>query len=214
MWLSVSPIGSSPLQPAQGWGCAASGGTFSIPNRIEPSATVCVYGGCESSDHFQYPQSDRALCNHELITQAEKALAAFSIPNRIEPSATGPGRHQCHTEIDLSVSPIGSSPLQPFPILVHRAVPVAFSIPNRIEPSATLGGGYVCRNGSNFQYPQSDRALCNYAYPRIPDPPPPDFQYPQSDRALCNQLLNKLPGTRHCSLSVSPIGSSPLQLRQ
>ena len=86
--LSVSPIGSSPLQqtllermleecrsfsipnriePSATLGVSVETInrrlTFSIPNRIEPSATwweedwdLCVF-------LFQYPQSDRALCN-------------------------------------------------------------------------------------------------------------------------------------------------------
>ena len=141
--------------------------SFSIPNRIEPSATIpseitnCI------GNLFQYPQSDRALCN----------LFGGTIGNRME---------------KLSVSPIGSSPLQPplaicmtsvtrsFSIpnriepsatvlkpRVSRLLPLSFSIPNRIEPSATN-----CRHAAqdamygNFQYPQSDRALCNTHPPR------------------------------------------------
>ena len=61
--LSVSPIGSSPLQQRGEGELLRVTTTFSIPNRIEPSATLEVATGI-------------------------KKYFTFSIPNRIEPSAT------------------------------------------------------------------------------------------------------------------------------
>ena len=90
--------------------------TFSIPNRIEPSATKSFDG-----------------LSKEEIT--------FSIPNRIEPSATDFDESKRGHPFCLSVSPIGSSPLQ-------------------------LGGtDDLVQTGYHFQYPQSDRALCNSPRP-------------------------------------------------
>ena len=138
--------------------------TFSIPNRIEPSATTVAAAPRPLPPDFQHPQSDRALCNCDARPRA--------IPDR------GP-----------------------------------FSIPNRIEPSAT-GGEVIIRLGLRvFQYPQSDRALCN-SFPRGSNRRyTTSFQYPQSDRALCNSST-----VQYCdaglALSVSPIGSSPLQLKR
>ena len=159
--LSVSPIGSSPLQQHRSVRGGAHARSFSIPNRIEPSATEEPRGGVSSLPLFQYPQSDRALCN--LVQVYHKAAAS-----------------------SLSVSPIGSSPLQP-----ARC---------RRSPIQNLF----------FQYPQSDRALCN-GPPPSPEARQRHFQYPQSDRALCNRR-NSPPGCTAPKLSVSPIGSSPLQL--
>ena len=183
--LSVSPIGSSPLQLTTPLPSIATMISFSIPNRIEPSATpvrpvrqpdehalsVSPIGSsplqqCEIEyEHgpepvFQYPQSDRALCN-----QGDSAFP--------------------RAPVRLSVSPIGSSPLQPGKQAEKQVLPAPFSIPNRIEPSATWGRGRCWTLRSGFQYPQSDRALCNLPA-RLKPQTPPLFQYPQSDRALCN----------------------------
>ena len=184
--LSVSPIGSSPLQlpecyarcwPGCGfqypqsdralcnrswrWAASSADVTFSIPNRIEPSATVGVVYVVVQFQHFQYPQSDRALCNTKDDGNGISRHAPFSIPNRIEPSAT----------LDKA--------------LHASRVLGTFSIPNRIEPSAT----------ANATAPLNARTF---------------FQYPQSDRALCNRKHYHCRGLRQY-LSVSPIGSSPLQ---
>ena len=110
----------------------------------------------------------------------------------------------------------------------------SFSIPNRIEPSATRRDRVHAGERGSFQYPQSDRALCNqvdtkvyvrqvptFSIPNRIEPsattssqPPatPDhrFQYPQSDRALCN-CVREVRAVAKDMLSVSPIGSSPLQ---
>ena len=113
--LSVSPIGSSPLQldtffhvtsHSHGFqypqsdralcnrfgqdGDEQEPVAFSIPNRIEPSATLWIEAGGKKDEDFQYPQSDRALCNLRLECCNQYLGIAFSIPNRIEPSATRP----------------------------------------------------------------------------------------------------------------------------
>ena len=162
-------------------------GAFSIPNRIEPSATICIGIFPVGCVNFQYPQSDRALCNFGSGRRRPPMIASFSIPNRIEPSATNwltaggllavlfqypqSDRALCNRDrlgrrrrvCALSVSPIGSSPLQPIIPVTYGSVgsklsvspigssplqlpssranataPLTFSIPNRIEPSATL----------------------------------------------------------------------------
>jgi len=62
---------------------------------------------------------------------------------------------------------------------------VTFSIPGRIELSATERGVRPGAGETDFQYPRSDRVVCNYgrllAYVWLPD-----FQYPRSDRVVCN----------------------------
>ena len=159
--LSVSPIGSSPLQPLAGVGFLTYRFAFSIPNRIEPSATAWllrvttpdlplsvspigssplqqIYEDPASVPQpcFQYPQSDRALCNRLRAALERVRSRSFSIPNRIEPSAT----QGVKRNISFYVS---------------------FSIPNRIEPSATPVLRKKYSPVQSFQYPQSDRALCN-----------------------------------------------------
>ena len=88
---------------------------------------------------FQYPQSDRALCNLLRDNTEVEFYDAFSIPNRIEPSATVVTGGRSGGKTRLSVSPIGSSPLQLF------------------------SGVKAAVEALTFQYPQSDRALCNQA---------------------------------------------------
>ena len=184
---------------------------------------------------FQYPQSDRALCN---AGREGVFLAVFSLS--VSPIGSSPlqptyRRHQrrrrkrfqypqsdralcnrAHREsrrrrpTRLSVSPIGSSPLQLVHIQVYPPDLGTFSIPNRIEPSATRPPHLSAGGERDFQYPQSDRALCN-AQPGLIFVQPVTlsvspigssplqllpkgagvfqyivFQYPQSDRALCN----------------------------
>ena len=159
--LSVSPIGSSPLQRFSLKQSNSNIPAFSIPNRIEPSATRYAALLFLDLKRFQYPQSDRALCNLSGSLRGMVSRDAFSIPNRIEPSATSrdckeyhrrrlfqypqSDRALCNLEtalgflvtLSLSVSPIGSSPLQPTSLAIQRRGQPAFSIPNRIEPSAT-----------------------------------------------------------------------------
>jgi len=112
-------------------------------------------------------------------------LEPFSIPGRIELSAT--------------------------PSAVRRIWLIAtFSIPGRIELSATIFGGSVGNRVLGFQYPRSDRVVCNNvcarsgpAIGRLSVSPvgssclqqkaicpvcgeETTFQYPRSDRVVCN----------------------------
>ena len=160
--LSVSPIGSSPLQLKMVCRLVRQITAFSIPNRIEPSATLAVWGhGQEhnllsvspigssplqlrrrSPGAMWLPSLSVSPIGSSPLQQLAAgdpiiAIHTFSIPNRIEPSATLPSPVGWTTILRLSVSPIGSSPLQ----LV-------------IIPSPSFLVGF-------FQYPQSDRALCN-----------------------------------------------------
>ena len=92
------------------------------------------------------------------------------------------------------------------------ALPFAFSIRIRIESSATLDRGQVRHAVQAFQYPHSDRIICNkrpgiwpacrtssfsiririessatYAEMLLEDEAV-IFQYPHSDRIICNPL--------------------------
>jgi len=111
--LSVSPVGSSCLQPCNGWGMAPL------------------------SSFFQYPRSDRVVCNDEVGGPGSTCTFTFSIPGRIELSATQSGRVQPFYVVQLSVSPVGSSCLQRQKEVLWRAGLLPFSIPGRIELSAT-----------------------------------------------------------------------------
>mgnify|MGYP000055861539 CR=1 FL=1 len=166
-YLSVSPIGSSPLQLERvgergAWPARC---TFSIPNRIEPSATrlpghpvaegprlsVSPIGSSPlqptlprrylpyTSLRFQYPQSDRALCNLRFSpTLCMIASETFSIPNRIEPSAT-----ETAMRTGMNTFRAFSIPNRIEPSATDScnnftaSADLTFSIPNRIEPSAT-----------------------------------------------------------------------------
>ena len=139
--LSVSPIGSNPLQHRQSPRPTPGGvGSFSIPNRIEPSATNFSTAARSRGILFQYPQSDRTLCN-SLAARLTMRSHSFSIPNRIEPSATTATKAIIPVHFGLSVSPIGSNPLQPGIPPGFNCLLVPFSIPNRGKDS-----GYAFRN--------------------------------------------------------------------
>ena len=147
-----------------------SPGTFSIPNRIEPSATCTGQRSGRLPNHFQYPQSDRALCN--------------------SPPSSG-----CCGKTRLSVSPIGSSPLQRPICRPTSGTNTTFSIPNRIEPSATSIRDIPTTWPTTFSIPNRIEPSAT-----LPLPSPPTvllhFQYPQSDRALCNFSLYCLVSAR------------------
>ena len=160
---------------------------------------------------FQYPRSDRAHCNRPTGMGGGPPPNAFSILGRIEPTATNamdearlanyrlsvssvgssplqlPRSPACPPGPELSVSSVGSSPLQPPP--GHATALIlgdTFSILGRIEPTATsTTSSNPCFKTVNFQYPRSDRAHCNlFACSGWPCTP---------------------------WLSVSSVGSSPLQ---
>jgi hypothetical protein len=111
---------------------------------------------------------------------------------------------------------------------------VPFSIRNRIESSATPAARLSGSDDPAFQYPQSDRIVCNFcsfvalfhhsstfsirnriessATPRdlARGDLPAGFQYPQSDRIVCNSN-HPHPVHAQAALSVSAIGSNRLQ---
>ena len=161
---------------------------------------------------FQYPRSDRAHCNPgDLLRLADRA-GSFSILDRIEPTATRPGPQPGPPAPDLSVSSVGSSPLQrPDPV---RAVwlSVGFQYPrsDRAHCNHALDPRRAGRIGA-FQYPRSDRAHCNVAAQWPTRVGEEVFQYPRSDRAHCNRRIC-LRDAGPIFLSVSSVGSSSLQL--
>ena len=118
--------------------------------------------------NFQYPQSDRALCNRSSALSTLPPWITFSIPNRIEPSATRSSLRIARTLIPFSI-PNRIEPSATAPDAKRGVTDLwSFSIPNRIEPSATLVPNWARRRDVNFQYPQSDRALCNWMAQPIP----------------------------------------------
>ena len=155
------------------------------------------------------------------------AACSFSILGRIEPTATPIGGGIWHETSHLSVSSVGSSPLQldwaaggpgafgSFSIL-GRIEPTAtprhkpwkredidaFSILGRIEPTAT---SQVRPDPSgpraSFQYPRSDRAHCNLSGGRG-TLRLTIFQYPRSDRAHCNRTTHRGPHGRELPFSI------------
>jgi len=186
--LSVSSFGSNPLQLKSQSSLSSLILTFSILVRIEPSATVAQYRG-----------RNRATVTFSILVRIEPSATevvnlvsqiikeTFSILVRIEPSATLVVFHADHHVND------------------------AFSILVRIEPSATIAEALavtgnaklsVSSFGSNplqqpfvgccaiarlhFQYPRSDRTLCNEVRHVANRALAAAFQYPRSDRTLCN----------------------------
>ena len=209
---------------------------FSILGRIEPTATPEGRGGPNGADPFQYPRSDRAHCNREasplaVITaqsfqypRSDRAHCntkfadppipespPFSILGRIEPTATPEWFCGHRGSKRLSVSSVGSSPLQRLRPSRARQAGGSFSILGRIEPTAT----WIKHRFPVFPLILSVSSVGSSPLqrPAIPEhrAPLPDFQYPRSDRAHCNRhewLVYPSP----FQLSVSSVGSSPLQL--
>ena len=161
---------------------------------------------------FQYPQSDRAHCNWYTLgrNMEREALSVSSVGSSPLQQAEG-AEWKC-SACQLSVSSVGSSPLQRAHVLLHR------------HPAV------------NFQYPQSDRAHCNDRGLRDPAGGLQSFSIlsriePTATLAGLRSLLGRLWAfsilsrieptatmrasqvlTRCFSLSVSSVGSSPLQL--
>ena len=86
---------------------------------------------------------------------------------------------------------------------------LAFSIRIRIESSAT--GRFSPRHSMDFgfQYPHSDRIICNIES-NIVSELGRNFQYPHSDRIICNSGVLRAHGVGQF-LSVSAFGSNHLQ---
>ena len=138
--------------------------------------------------------------------------STFSIRIRIESSATGRVERGGTLEYLLSVSAFGSNHLQPTSALVLVSTICTFSIRIRIESSATCNGLQHPEACQCFQYPHSDRIICNTtnfsAMPELCFA----FQYPHSDRIICNSL-RRFTGAAIADLSVSAFGSNHLQRR-
>ena len=211
--LSVSSVGSSPLQLEPSHRKRRGSTPFSILGRIEPTATSRT-GLCapKTSLLFQYPRSDRAHCNRQTPLRPSRPLPPFSILGRIEPTATRissthplpsrifqyPRSDRAHcnhrrgqdegTEGDLSVSSVGSSPLQRLIEASAVGLSGAFSILGRIEPTAT------CRH-SGGGFGKSPLSVSSVGSSPL-------------------QLLLALGASHRGWLSVSSVGSSPLQPSQ
>ena len=188
--LSVSSVGSSPLQLWISRISHGATISFQYPRSDRAHCNFDVEAGEDDGEYnFQYPRSDRAHCNLPdedripgphlelsvssvgssplqpcLLSRLDRgATSSFSILGRIEPTATARAQLPTHLRVSrLSVSSVGSSPLQP-PTLPPSAGSVSpFSILGRIEPTATPQD---IINGPpqhhHFQYPRSDRAHCN-----------------------------------------------------
>ena len=192
-------------------GLLRPGGSFSILGRIEPTATppqhVLRRGsslfqyprsdrahcnprplrrGFSAEELFQYPRSDRAHCNHSPARPITMTATTFSILGRIEPTATRLARRVLGGEAALSVSSVGSSPLQLEVTAFLQVFCVAFSILGRIEPTATP----TPSSASSWRFPLSVSSVGSSP-----------LQLP----------LGRLGDAQIDDLSVSSVGSSPLQ---
>ena len=114
--------------------------TFSIPIRIVSSATLWGKDGSVSWYIFQYPHSDRKLCNSREAASCSLHKLTFSIPIRIVSSAT-------------------------YILTSQLSTWHTFSIPIRIVSSATKLFMLFEQSKCAFQYPHSDRKLCNECFP-------------------------------------------------
>ena len=162
---------------------------FSILGRIEPTATFLTFAArwAENVSDFQYPRSDRAHCNIGRVNERCDPPNSFQYPRS--------DRAHCNLLFWLLMA-AGEGP---------------FSILGRIEPTATTAVALLAYREEGFQYPRSDRAHCNLTLRLFRNWTPPAFQYPRSDRAHCNFFrVGGIP--LDLVLSVSSVGSSPLQL--
>ena len=183
MILSVSAIGSSSLQQHERLVCA---GADCLSVSAIGSSSLQLETGMVSLDYvnFQYPQSDRVVCNAHIL----------------------PG---IASNVYLSVSAIGSSSLQQ-PYSTGLDWPVKnFQYPqsDRVVCNSTR---FVHPTLSHsFQYPQSDRVVCNIRlsgmYGRVLF-----FQLSAIGSSSLQPLQNRAIAGR-LGLSVSAIGSSSLQ---
>ena len=186
---------------------------------------------------FQYPRSDRAHCNSWTGLSLDRSKTTFSILGRIEPTATlhgGPAggtgaanlsvssvgssplqrrwrRLRARGGWTLSVSSVGSSPLQRWAVSGVKSTPLTFSILGRIEPTATSLTTHFPAGGTPFQYPRSDRAHCNPRASLSPSKPPWTFSILGRIEPTATPPPIHLGAARTGDLSVSSVGSSPLQ---
>ena len=133
---------------------------------------------CTSAAGFQYPQSDRALCNWLGYVPWPADFELSVSPIGSSPLQPVEVSIPLDDPVTLSVSPIGSSPLQPRARPRQSRQLSSFSIPNRIEPSATGRGATSPLASTTFQYPQSDRALCNISPAETTTTGRPPFSIP------------------------------------
>ena len=96
-------------------------------------------GAGEQDNDFQYPRTDRGVCNTPPAAQCARYLRSFSILERIVVCATRDSRVRAGCVICLSVSSNGSWCVQPRP-----------------SSKSEISQG-------NFQYPRTDRGVCNPA---------------------------------------------------
>jgi hypothetical protein len=135
--LSVSAIGSNRLQRSQSRAKPWRNECFQYPQSDRIVCNRQLTPPLRKPMDFQYPQSDRIVCNSKFWVRRKSRRWPFSIRNRIESSATM-----------LEIARLGQT--------------VPFSIRNRIESSATPAARLSGSDDPAFQYPQSDRIVCNY----------------------------------------------------
>ena len=182
--LSVSAFGSNHLQLIVEVKKAESEETFSIRIRIESSATSASCEKPKAFTSFQYPHSDRIICN-PIVWLLVRIISILSVSafgsnhlQRYKPT-------QAQQLLSLSVSAFGSNHLQqgfnacstprqsPFSIRIRiessatseppqrHSRQHSFSIRIRIESSATRKPHRQSAQDERFQYPHSDRIICN-----------------------------------------------------
>ena len=133
---------------------------FSIRIRIESSATRGGSQQRRTMSAFQYPHSDRIICNScvtgTFTPSIRLSVSAFG-SNHLQPIYAEEFGHGT----ELSVSAFGSNHLQRTFIAPFAPSGSAFSIRIRIESSATNTAIEIIKNYLAFQYPHSDRIICN-----------------------------------------------------
>ena len=146
--ISLLPPGSSGLS-------VSSNGSWCV----QPSWTSTLSA---NSGTFQYPRTDRGVCNFAMALIADG-------------------------EASLSVSSNGSWCVQLLiAMFVWQAI-YSFSILERIVVCATLQEFEKGARVSNFQYPRTDRGVCNKVT-RLVVAVLLAFQYPRTDRGVCNNF--------------------------
>ena len=160
---------------------------------------------------FQYPRSDRFLCNHTLDPFYSRVTSVFQYPRSDRFLCNCNNLSVFPISVKLSVSSFGSFPLQRQSGLTNvcRRCTLSVSSFGSFPLQRQSGLTNVCRRctlsvssfGSfplqrqrtqqwnlyqpSFQYPRSDRYLCNVQV-LFGLPEERSFQYPRSDRYLCN----------------------------
>jgi len=111
--LSVSSVGSSPLQPRPGAGDGGVLSAFQYPRSDRAHCNVYMFGAVSHDEGlFQYPRSDRAHCN-QLVSLVARSISRFQYPRSDRAHCNASGGVPWSLPMALSVSSVGSSPLQP-----------------------------------------------------------------------------------------------------